>query len=232
MDLQTNVPPLHIPAFALKSNTKLLSRSSNGFRELVNQIKTKNFSGNQSDHQRHIKFAMKEASRMINKHKHKYLVNATMREELNFISDALSQDSGINFETPIAHLIPRIPTALIIEDSSLTACGGYSITLEFWWHIAFPEEVTQRTLLYLEDNRDETFISINCLEYATIIIYYCATIVKFANCKVNNDPYPVVLCVTDNTSALNWTLHTSKKSIIGRALARFFCGLLIGSRRF
>jgi hypothetical protein len=30
-------------------------------------------------------------------------------------------------------------------------------------------------------------------------------------------------------SALNWTLHTSKKLIIGRALARFFCGLLIGS---
>jgi hypothetical protein len=37
------------------------------------------------------------------------------------------------------------------------------------------------------------------------------------------------LCVTDNTSALIWTLRTSKKSTIGRALAGFFCGLLIGS---
>jgi len=37
-------------AFALKSNAELLSRSSIGFREVVNQIKTKNFSGNQSDH--------------------------------------------------------------------------------------------------------------------------------------------------------------------------------------
>ena len=217
-------------AFALKSNTELLNRSSLGFRELVNQIKTKNFSGNQSDHQRHIKFAMKEASRMINKHKHKYLVNETMREELNFISDALTPDSGINFETPIAHLIPRTPTALIIGDSSLIACGGYSITLEFWWHLAFPTNVIHKTLLHLENGKDETFISINCLEFVTIIINYCATIVKFANCKINDDPYPVVLCVTDNTSALNWTLHTSKKSIIGRALARFFCGLLIGSR--
>jgi hypothetical protein len=179
-------------AFALKSNTELLSRSSNGFKELVNQIKTKNFSGNQSDHQRHIKFAMKEASRMINKHKHKYLVNATMHEELNFISDALSENSGIKFETPIAHLIPRIPTALIIGDSSLTACGGYSITLEFWWHLAFPESVTHMTLLHLDDDKDETFISINCLEYVTIIINYCATIVKFENCKINDDPYPVV----------------------------------------
>ena len=35
--------------------------------------------------------------------------------------------------------------------------------------------------------------------------------------------------MTDNISANNWTTHTYKKSIIGRALARFFCGLLIGS---
>jgi hypothetical protein len=34
----------------------------------------------------------------------------------------------------------------------------------------------------------------------------------------------------DNTSTLNLTLHTRKKLIIGRALARFFCGLLISSR--
>jgi hypothetical protein len=68
-----------------------------------------------------------------------------------------------------------------------------------------------------------------CLEYVTIIINYCASLVVFATQKINNDPHLVVLCVTDNTSALNWTLHMSKKSIIGRALARFFCGLLIGS---
>jgi hypothetical protein len=39
-----------------------------------------------------------------------------------------------------------------------------------------------------------------------------------------------MLCITDNTSTLNWTLHMSKKLIIGHALARFFCSLLIGSR--
>ena len=93
----------------------------------------------------------------------------------------------------------------------------------------FPKEVVKRTLLHLKDNSDRTFISINCLEYVTIILNYCASLVTFASSKVNNDPYPVVLCVTDNTSALNWTLHISNRSIIGRALARFFCGLLIGS---
>jgi hypothetical protein len=57
----------------------------------------------------------------------------------------------------------------------------------------------------------------------------CASLLVFETWKITNDPHPVVLCVTDNTSVLNWILHTSKKSIIGRALARFFCGLLIGS---
>ncbi len=53
--------------------------------------------------------------------------------------------------------------------------------------------------------------------------------VAFASQKVTDDPHPVVLCVTNNTSVLNWILHTSKKSIIGQALVRFFWELLIGS---
>ncbi len=89
--------------------------------------------------------------------------------------------------------------------------------------------MVKQTKLHLKDDSDETFISINCLEYFTIIVNYCASLVIFATQKINDDPYPVVLCVTDNTSALNWTLHTSKKLRIGQALARFFCGLLIGS---
>jgi hypothetical protein len=92
----------------------------------------------------------------------------------------------------------------------------------------FPKEVVKRTLLRLKDNSDKSFISINCLEYVTIIINYCASLVMFATQKVNNDPHLVILCVTDNTSVLNWTLCMSKKSMIGCALARFFCRLMIG----
>ena len=63
----------------------------------------------------------------------------------------------------------------------------------------------------------------------TIIVNYCASFVVFASQKVNDDPHPVVLGVTDNTIMLIWTLHICKKSMIGRALARFFCELMIGS---
>jgi hypothetical protein len=45
-------------AFSLKNNVELLKKSSSGFRSLVKQIKTKNFTGKQSDHQRHLKYAM------------------------------------------------------------------------------------------------------------------------------------------------------------------------------
>jgi hypothetical protein len=134
-----------------------------------------------------------------------------MREKLSFSASALKPDSGIKFETPIAHLIPRTPTASIIGDSSLLACGSYLVTLKFWWHLNFPKEVVERTLLHLKDNSDKNFISINCLEYVTIIIDYCAALTSLASNKINNDPHPVVLCVTNNTSALNWTLHMSKK---------------------
>ncbi len=166
---------------------------------------------------------------MVNKHGQRYLVNATMQDELNFIKKALSQGSGIKFETAIGHLIPRTPTASTVGDSSLQAWRGYSIKLKFWWHLSFPKAIVERTLLYLKNNKDERFILINCLEYFTIIMNSCASLLVFETWKITNDPHPVVLCVTDNTSVLNWILHTSKKSIIGRALARFFCGLLIGS---
>ena len=117
---------------------------------------------------------------MVNKSHATYLVNRTMQDKLNFIADALKPNSGIKFETPIAHLIPRTPTASIIGDSLLLACGRYSITLKFWWHLSFPQNVVKQTKLHLKDDLDKTFISINCLEYFTIFMNYCALLVIFA----------------------------------------------------
>jgi hypothetical protein len=129
---------------------------------------------------------------------------------------------------PIAFIIPRTPVASLFGDSSLRACGGYSTTLKVWWYISFPDDIIRQTLLHISNNKSKTFISINYLEYVMIIINYCAAITALLETQITNDPHPVVLSVLDNISAKNWTLHTSKNSIIGQALARFFCGLLIG----
>ncbi len=136
-------------AYALKSNTKLLEKSSSGFRDLIKQILTKNYSGRISDHQCHINFAMKKAAKMVNKNNHNYLLNRTMQDETKFIAHALKPDSGIKFETPIVHLIPGTPTASIVNNSLLLAWGRYSITLKFWWHLSFPENMVKQTLLHL-----------------------------------------------------------------------------------
>jgi len=110
-------------------------------------------------------------------------------------------------------VIPRELTASLFGDSSLTGCGGYLLELKFWWHIDFPIEIVEQTLLHKPDESDVCFISINCLEYFTIIINYCGAKVYFAMALNGNNPYSVVLCVTDNISAKKWTTHTSKRSL-------------------
>jgi hypothetical protein len=134
----------------------------------------------------------------------------------------------IPFEVPIAFIIPRTPTASLFGDSSLLSCGGYSIELCFWWFIPFPDKFVAQMLLHLKNDASQNFVLINVLEYVTIIINYCGALMAYLEDGHEEDPHPVVLCVTNNVSAKNWTMHTSKKSIIGRTLARFFGGLMIG----
>jgi hypothetical protein len=93
-------------AYVLKNNKKLLRNCSKEFRELINQIEQKHFFGKQTDLQCNVNFVMKRAAKMVNNFGHKYLINHTMREELNFVSKALKPDLRIVFETLIAHLIP------------------------------------------------------------------------------------------------------------------------------
>ena len=215
--------------YALSKNKALLSESSNEFKKLVQQIKTKQFTIRMADTAKQVNFAMKKAARMVHRCNYKYIINETLRDELEFIYQALDPQSEISFRSPIAHIIPRTPTGSMFGDSSLRGCGGYSSKFSFWWHLEFPEDIQARTLLHRQDNEDGLLISINCLEYVTVIINYCATLVALSTSNITDDPYPVILSITDNTSAMNWTTHTSKKSQIGRALARFFCGLMINS---
>ena len=119
--------------------------------------------------------------------------------------------------------------ATAFGDACLHGAGGYSISLQFWWHLDFPDEVKQRTLLHVKDNSDDQLISINVLEFVTVILNYCAILHVVMTTNITDDPHPVVLNITDNTSALNWTLHACKTSRSGRLLARLFCSLLINS---
>jgi hypothetical protein len=72
-------------------------------------------------------------------------------------------------------------------------------------------------------------VLIKVLEFVTVIINYCAALNDVWTSPVIDNHHPVILNITDNSSALSWTLHTCKQSKIGRTLAHFFCSLLINS---
>jgi hypothetical protein len=152
-----------------------------------------------------------------------------MCQEIEFFCKKLLLESNIVWETPIAHIIPRMPTFTSFGDSCLEGAGGYSILLGFWWHIPFPEAVKQRTLLHKQDNKDGLLISINVLEFVTVIINYCATLHIIMTTLATNDLYLVLLNVTNNVSALSWMTGACKKSKVVLLLARFFCSLMINS---
>ncbi len=152
-----------------------------------------------------------------------------MHQELEFFRKKLLPKSGICWESPIAHIISRMSTFITFGDSCLKGAGGYSLSLGFWWHLPFFEEVKLRTLLHKQDNADGWLISINVLKFVTIIINYCAALHMVLSTNPTNDPYPILLNVTDNASALSWTTSACCKSRIGHLLVCFFCSLQINS---
>jgi hypothetical protein len=142
-----------------------------------------------------------------------------MHYESKFFRDKL--------KIPIDNLIPQTPFATTIRDSSLEGAGGFSITLGFWWHICFLDEVVQRTLRFRSNSNDGMLMLINVLEFVMVIINHCTALHVVWTSPVTDDPHPVILNITNNSSALSWTLHMCKQSKIGQMLAHFFCSLLI-----
>ncbi len=216
-------------AYALTENKRLLMELLQEFRDTVLLIQTGAFFTSCKDLAWHTSFAMKHAARLTHHSSYQYNINRTMRAKIEFFRDNLKPNSGIEWETPIAHLIPQTPFATTIGDSSLEGAGGFSIALGFWWHICFPDKIIQRTVLFRSDNEDGLLVPINVLEFVTVIINYSAALHIFRTTNVTEDPHPVLLNITDNASALSWTLHTCKRSRIGHLLARFFCSLPINS---
>ena len=151
-------------ACALSENKRFLVESSQEFCDMILAIQSGKSFTPCKDLARLTSFAMKRVAKMTHHASYEYNINITMRAEIEFFRDKLKPDSGIDWETPLAHLIPRTPFATTIDDSSLEGAGGFSISLGFWWHIRFPDEIVKQTLLF----QDVPSILINILEYVTV----------------------------------------------------------------
>lgn len=218
-------------AFALRQNTIFLAEKSPNFKKHISNLKELRKAHKFENHQNlaHINFEIKKSAQMIHKCRARYNINKDMRAEIEFLTEATRPDSGINWWSPIAHMIPRDPLAHIHSDACLDSSGGYSIKLSFMWYLMWPEWVVKKTLRHLSNASEGDFISINDLEFASVIISFCGALLAIETMEID-DPYPVILAYCDNTSAVRWVTHACMGSAVGRALGRFFCGLLINSK--
>ncbi len=118
-------------AYALSKNKRLLTESSAEFQDIVLAIQTNAFITPSKDLARHTSFAMKRAAKLTHHAFYQYNINKTMHYEIEFFCNKLKPDSGIEWEMPIAHLIPQMPFAMTIRDSLLEGAGGFSTALGF-----------------------------------------------------------------------------------------------------
>ena len=206
-------------AFALAQNKLLLSKASLEFKKLAKIISAKITPTEKlnKEHQSIVRFALKKAAKMIHNSPAEYNIVVSMREEIELFKKMLEPTSSVAWEAPIAYLIKKTPFAIAYGDACLDAAGGFSVDLlKFWWHLEFPEAVIRHTLKYLKDNTNKNLISINVLEFVTVIIDYCAAYTVITTQNVTDDPHPVLLSMADNTSAHSWTNHTCKGSLLGK----------------
>ncbi len=54
-------------------------------------------------------------------------------------------------------------------------------------------------------------VLINVLEFVMVVINYCAALHVVWTSPITDNPHPVFLNITDNSSALSWTLHMCKQ---------------------
>jgi hypothetical protein len=213
-------------ASALRVSEAHLISSSAAFREVVRALHAPPPPGAHTG--TYVSFFAGDKSRRIHHSTRLFHINRTLRAELQLVHKALLLPPAY-LSSPIAHLVPRTPIAIVRGDSSLDAAGGYSSALGFWWYLEWPPAVRLRTLRYIKNNKANTLISINALEYATILISYLAAYHSLATPSTTDDPFPVVRIESDNTTSEAWSRKGCKDSMCGRALSRIHSSLLLGT---
>ena len=88
-------------------------------------------------------------------------------------------------------------------------------------------------MVKVKDHETGSLISINLLEYATIIITYAAAttaLLQVPSLYNSKNPYPTLLNLADNTSALSWMRKAANSTPSGRALSRILCDIQINNK--
>ena len=212
-------------AYALRENENFLMSSSKKFRKMMKRAKA-NPMPRIAEDQREINFAIGQVAKKVHGCDREYRMPTSLKEEIAFITKIIADDS-IELSTPFGHIVDRDPDFEQGADSCKKSGGGWCVDLYFWWFLKYPDDIIKRA--YLPNNKSGDLISINVLEMVCVIVNLAAAIYACWHDKIDLSAYPVLLNWCDSKSATCWVNTRCKSSMIGRALGRFFCGLLMGT---
>lgn len=213
-------------AFALRQNSARLCTTSKQFRDMMQEVKQQQHESNPAYDSRRVSYALRETARRAHRHGAAYRIPPSLRAELDFVT-RLIDDETIPLQTKIGHMVDRDFTWEVAGDACKSAGGGWSTDLRFWWFLAFRDDIVSRARL--ANNSDGRLIDINCLETVVIIINLAGAIYTCHVDGIDLSCLPMLLNWCDNTSACSWVNKKCRTSLVGRALGRFFIGLLLGT---
>eukprot|EP00984_Skeletonema_dohrnii_P022676 scaffold11768_cov88-Skeletonema_dohrnii-CCMP3373.AAC.5 len=217
-------------SFSLTQNRRKLATSCREYNQLldvVNGKKSFDVLGMDADDIRRntVSYSQTRLAQMPHQSKNQFPIVTMMRSELSLFADFL-EDSSICWESPIAHMVPREAFANSFGDACLYQAGGFSIGLRFIWHVEFPPDIKEKTILYVKSGPEQ--VGINVLEFVAIIINYAAALTVISQEPPKDDPHPVLLNFADNKSAIKW-IRLCTSSRMGRRLGLILCFLLMDS---
>jgi hypothetical protein len=85
-------------------------------------------------------------------------------------------------------------------------CGyykGFIRIVAIYIKFHFPDEGVQHTLQFKTNNDNGILVSINIFEFVMVIINYCAAFHVVRTSLATNNPHPVILNISNNSSALS-----------------------------
>ena len=219
----------HSILLALRKNTAHVSKDPH----MQEQLSESKLLGITFDELLRKNFALSHILRNIWNKSTKFYISKSLRQELKLLIFIFKNRKKYPIGAPIAHIVPRDPDFQARGDACLEGAGGYSFDLKFWWFVKWPHKIKNKTLPFFVKkykNLKGHIISINLLEYATIIISYAAAHMLFNNNpSLALQPYPLIQIKTDNKSALSWTKRAASSTDEGKALARILTSLMISS---
>ena len=161
LGLPLGIPPLHIHSVPMH-----LGQTRNS----VSCFKKEKRRLSQNDKAaKHVRFALKQLTQSVYKYIKEYFTNKTIWAKIEF-REALTKKYGFIWESPIGLMTIRTPLAKIFGIRCLDAGGYFSILLWFLWYYVFPTKVVERNLIHERGNKDGLLISINVLNFVTVII--------------------------------------------------------------